>query len=273
MGGQGDIRRFSVDANGIVSGLNVIGIHGFLSDRRTPAVRKPVYQTNDGRLAQIQAFSFNTTAKVKAGKRHRIEVGVKVADTILGDDEELPGNGTRVGPWRARCMPSEGSLVVVGSYERACAAELACKASRPKVKIFFQQLVSGYIPLPGLEQNPLLVAEKQGGTVWYTSWEDKEDLFRVIRDYALGEVINAVKLELDQDKQKAMERLAEKSWWLLRASFDNDHQYFAVAGLRRTGVDLWSQVLKAGLPTCSEKELEDGLKKAEEILCHFSKMT
>lgn len=271
------LRILGVNADGEVPGLKVVGIHGFLSDRRTPAIREPVYQTDDGRLARIEGWG----SVFKDSKTPRYEVSVKVADTILGDDEELPGNGTRVGPWRVRCAPFKGNgiwvvfapykLVAVGSYERVCAVELACRASRPKVQNFFQQLVPGFGRV--LKQESLLVTTRRSGTVWYTSWEDVEDLFCVIRDYALNKVTSTVKPMLDQDKEKARERLEKMSWWLSRASFDNDHQYFAVAGLKRAGVDGWSQVLKDGLPTRTDQEREDGLRKAEEILNYLSKVT
>lgn len=252
MSGQGSIRRLSVNADGVVSGLNVIGIHGFISDDNTPAVREPVYQTVDGRLARI----------VQVDKEANRWVEVEVAATILGD-AKLPGDGTRVGSWRARL--GYDVVAVVSGDERLNGGKIADKATRLEVAQLFQWIGGGGFTCPALVS---LVNCRD--YIWYASADDVADLFHAIRKVAAMGMIDQV-LRPTRTMKESLER---SSWWLSRAAiYDNDSMCLAVAGLKLTGVDCWSEVLKCGLPSCTDEERATGLMKAEAFLEYLSKIT
>ena len=251
------IRRLNVDADGTVSDLNVIGIHGFLDDRLTPTRREPVYQTVDGHFARI----------IRRTDDGKVEVSVSAK---VFEGGELPGDGTRVGPWPARLGYE---VVAIGTYERLCAEELDRLAGRTAVIQIFEWLLNFENNNPPFGQ---LITATPDGIVWYALAADADDMFRAICKFGALVVIDAV-LEKQEDILKNM------SWWLSRASVSNGPMYLdksvekfvylAVAGLKRAGVGCWKQVLEFGIGECyTEQAREEGLARAENVLNYLSQI-
>jgi hypothetical protein len=227
-------------------GVQIVGFHGKVGAEQTPARRGPVLADAEGRLLRV------LRDRVSASGRR--ELLIETEREPLPPDE-LPGDGTRLSPVPARL----GDYVaIVGEREQSRCDRLTLRAGRdepPRVARFVSWL-------RGDEACSVeLTCERVGEVVaWCCAPEEAFALWRRIQAVAEEELFRAL-----QDDKYA---LIAASFWLSRAKVTDQDIYLAAAGLKRAGSPHWRSMLRAGARDRTEKDWEEGLRRAEELFAN-----
>ena len=223
-----------------VAGLFVVGIHGTLDDRKTPARCAPVHAF-DGKLAAIDPRDLEGSASVR----------VEISDEPVTDP--LPGDGTRLDSWPARLA---WVLVALGARERDAAPPIKDHVVRSGTAAAGAVRLLDWLASGNAALRPEYACERGTGIVWYAQAPDVAALWRGIEAVARQAWIGAI-------GSPQPSRLETASFYLSRAALAAESVYWAAAGLRDAGVDAWELVLSAGTPGSTPHEREAGLHQAQ----------
>lgn len=228
-----------------LTGVWVIGFNGEVEPQDTPARRAPVLADAQGALVLLVP---EASTERDGAYRLRVETGTRV-----GEEEALPGHGTRLERGPARLGHT---LVLVGDAERRAASrmrDLLPETAPASVAEFIDWLKRG-CPSPAPEG-----ARDLGRLLaWYCSEVEAHALWLCIHEEAKRELFHAVAEEHTQE-------LVTASWWLSRVAFTDEDLYLAAAGLKRAGSPHAENMLRAMLeeppgPKALQRGLEDALK-------------
>lgn len=243
--------------DGELSGVRVIGFHGEFDVGMTPARFAPVYVDADNCLLRI--VEVHPAKATGAGDGQGYDVRVEIAHPPLSDRGELPGYGTRVGPWLARL---EDHVILLGPSEIRQARRLkppAMSAEPPTVEKFIRWLPSNQATRPdGITCQRLDLVK---AVVWYCSKAESSALWERIQRMVEEELFKAV----TSGNRDAIELV---SWWLSRAAVTQQDIFLAAAGLRRVASPTWKVMIREGLRLPDEKDWHGGLEDAEWLLDH-----
>ena len=238
-----------VQADGLVAGLMVVGFHGAMAPDETPAKLGPVYANARGCLSRIV-----DVGPTRATPIHRVRI--ESFEPPLGDDEPLPGNGTRVGPWSVRL----GNVVMaIGPDERRRAAELRRYANEhgtASVRRFLDWFGGAEVP-----SDDLLCERREEIALWYCTEDDGFSLLACVHHVVKDAFFAAL-------RSQSPSELEEMAWWLSRAAIDDHDIYLAGAALRRLDSPAWELLIREGLHLPKRAQWKDGLEKAERTLNH-----
>src|SRR5688572_17355580 len=188
-----DVRTISISPEGLIPDLRVIGVHGDLDMRRTPARREPVYATTDDRLARPRT-------PLRSGSRGKIEIVVD-SKPLAGND--IPGNGTRFRPLPAH---TDRMLLAIGERETVALAKIRrVLAERPPTAT-----LAAFMAWLGERDDQDEVPARAVGTnvVWYAKVPDALALWAAIEHVAADSLRSAI--------NGPIEDVEELSWWLSR---------------------------------------------------------
>jgi hypothetical protein len=248
------VKTVRANHDGVLEGVRVVGLHGHIHPKATPARRAPVLVDDDSRLLRIVEVRRDADGA---------DVLVETAETPIQEDGELPGEGTRVRPaWRARL---DASIVVVGKEEIDRVDQLVPKQvlrEPSTIERFIGWLRAKGEPPEGLACQRF---EAANAAVWYCSKPESFTLFERIERVAQDELFRAAQLLIEKHPD-ARTLLEERSWWLQRARTKDEDIYLAAAGLKRVGSPHWRAMLREGLRKPNPKDWEEGLRDAEQLL-------
>lgn len=232
---------------GTIDGVSVLGFHGRMHPKATPARRGPVFADGERHLLRIVEVRRDAEGA---------NVVVETAGAPLPEAGELPGDGTRVSPpWSARL---DHVVVVLGAAEIERADQLqpaSALREPPAVQRFVEWLLRDGPPAGDLACQRL-----DGAAVWYCSKPEAHALFQRIHGLVVGELYRAAQLLVDK-RQGARVKLEEASWWLSRAALDDGDIYLAAAGLERAGSPAWLPMLRKGLREVRDEERLEGARR------------
>ena len=247
------VKIVRADREGALEGVRVIGLQGHLHPTETPARCAPVYVDAEGCLLRI--------VEPRAAA-HGFDVLVETVGPPIPETGELPGHGTRVGPWPARL---EHHVVVVGPSEIDRAERLKPRSvlGEPgSIERFVRWLLTGGDPSGKLACQRF---EDANAAAWYCSKAESFALFERIHGLVQDELFQAARL-FKADRPGARARLDEASWWLSRAATSDDDIYRAAEGLRRSGSLDWKAMLEEGLRLPNDEDWTVGLRDAARLL-------
>jgi hypothetical protein len=241
------VKTLRATREGTIDGVSVVGFHGRLHSKATPARRGPVFADDERHLLRIVEV-------------HRDEEGASVvietAGSPLPEAGDLPGDGTRVSPpWPARL---DHVVVVLGpaEIERADALQPASVLREP---VAVQRFVD-WLREDGATGGDLDCQRIGGGAAWYCSKTDGHALFQRVHGLVVGDLYRAAQL-LVEKRPGARVKLEEASWWLSRAVLDDGDIYLAAAGLERAGSPAWLPMLRKGLRDARDDERLEGARR------------
>lgn len=241
-------KKMHSDADGVVSGLSVVGFHGRLGENQTPARRGPVFADAKGRLVTI------VEASPEDGSAFHLTV--EVAPRKI-DEAIWSSTGTRIDPpWPARL----GSIVViVGSREAQRARELIeIGASMPPDEPERVAEFATWLSTDTQRSDGLYCMRVGDLVAWYCTRDEARALWRRIAALAKRDVIDAA--------ARNSSMLERASLWLSRAAFDESDMYLAVAGARRADYRHWQALLDAGVRSGSQTSRRACVDDAERRL-------
>jgi len=238
-----------VQADGLVPGLTVVGFHGAMAADETPAKLGQVYVNAAGCLTRIIELG-----PTRATPIHQLRI--EPFEPPLRNEEPLPGNGTRIGPWSARL----GNVIMaIGPDERRKVAELRRYASTHSTASVqhFLEWFAGISP----RSDELLCERRDEISFWYCTADDGFALLTCVHHVVKDEFFAAVRSRSSTD-------LEEMAWWLSRAAVDDHDIYLAGAALRQMDSPAWEVLIREGLHLPKKEQWKDGLEKAEWNLNH-----
>lgn len=210
------IRNIVPSPDGRLPGIHVVGYHGQLGPRQTPARRLPVYADSEGFQVKIlESDSISTNVKYLAKK---------IPDTVWNT------TGTRINPsWSADSAAT--IMFIIG--DRCLNAILESPSHSDSVKEFLLWAKSKS------QYSDRIRSIRIGDLIaWNTSPESSDALCDHIVPIARREVFKAA---------QSGRNLESSSFWLSRAAIRDEDLFLAVAGLRRSGSEFWEDVLHAGI--------------------------
>jgi hypothetical protein len=229
---MGHVKVIPATPDGLLKDVRVIAFHGHLHADATPARCGPILADADDCMLRI------VEARPAADG---FDVMVEVAHPPLAADGELPGHGTRVGPWQARL---DHHIVVLGPSEIDRVDRLKRRselAEPPTVERFVRWLMVGQG-----RSDDLPCERLKDAVAWYCSKQESFALFHRIHGVAEDEFFETARL-FRSARPGATRRLEDASWWLSRAALGKEDIYRAAAGLRRAGSTSWRTMLREGL--------------------------
>lgn len=240
-----------VGADGLLPGLCVIGHHGRLGQDQTPARRGAVLADAAGHIVDPRETRPARTRKgAPTGKR---EVALERIGRV-GPDGELPGIGTRIGPWPARL---DHYVVLLGERELRCVDRIARAEAARSEPARVREVLRW---LAGSEaRSDQLTCERLGGLIaWYCSEDEAFALWTQIQPVAREDLF-AVRRSGNQE-------IINAAYWLTRAAMSDADIYLAVAAMRGAGYSHWRTVLEGGVQRATEDQMQEGLGGAEDLL-------
>lgn len=223
-----------ISQDGCINRLQVIGFHGGVESKSTPALRRPIWANARGRMCLCVDDSVYLAevehARLEILMPLSVEVKWELGVSCKKPDDPIPGDGTRCGPWPVRLT---WVIVIIGEREGKRIDALRRRTQNLRVFKFlswFQvqlstpgNCVSGYY-------------ERQGNLgVWYCSPEDAYSLRQTIAE----EVRTALLYEQDG--------IVDLAWWLFCTATSREDFIMAVAGLRLGGYRHWKMLLDASI--------------------------
>jgi len=240
-----------VGADGLLPGLRVIGHHGRPGQDQTPARRGAVLADAAGHIVDPrETRPARTTKGAPTGER---EVVLERIGRVR-PDSELPGIGTRIGPWPARL---DHYVVILGDRElrrvdRIARAE-AARSEPARMHEVLRWLAGSQA------RSEQLTCERLGGLIaWYCSEDEAFALWTRIQPVAREDLF-AVRRSGNQE-------IINAAYWLTRAAMNDANIYLAVAAMRRAGCTDWRTALEGGVQRATEDQMQQGLEDAEEQL-------
>ncbi|HZH77134.1 MAG TPA: hypothetical protein VEY88_13975 [Archangium sp.] len=200
-------------------GLRVLGFHGQVETRSTPARRAPILADDEGWLVRLLVPETLEGTADSDGPRH---VQVERGSLQVQEGQPLPGVGTRLGPWPARLGYT---MVLLGESEqrRAKRLSLHVPGGEKGVTALIDWLGQGR-PQPAPER----VAVIDGLVAWYCGEAEAYSLWSAILREARLALLQAF-------GHQPPESLEEPAWWLSRAALSDDDLYLAAACLKHAG--------------------------------------
>lgn len=242
-------RRIRADRDGLLPGVRVIGLHGHLHPTETPARSAPVLVDEQDCLLRVLEVR-----PVEEG----FDVEIETAGPPIPASGDLPGHGTRVGPWPAIV----GHHVVVvgpGEIERAERLEPRSVLGEPsRVARFVRWLLTGGDP------GEISCQKVQNTAVWYCSKAESFALFERIHSVVQDELFDAM-ARLKAERPGARSHVEDVAFWLSRAATGDQDIYRAAAALRRCGSQDWRVMLREGLRLKNEEDWARGLADANAL--------
>jgi hypothetical protein len=230
-------------ADGSLPGLTVVGFHGHMDVDETPAKLGPVYANEAGCLTRI--VEVGPTQWTRSGRMR-----TESFPPPLRDDQPLPGEGTRIGKWKARL----GNVVMaVGPEERGRITEVR-RIARDHGSAAAEQFIEWFA---GRERcSDELACERQGEiALWYCAERDGFSLLECVHRVVKDAFFQAV-------RARSSPEIEEMAWWLSRAAVDDQDIYLAAAALRWVASPAWEVLIREGLHLPDEKDWRVGLEKA-----------
>lgn len=246
-----EIKILRADLEGKLGGVQVIAVHGYLHPTESPARCGPVYADHAHSLLR-----FVEKRPVQGG----IDVVVEIAHPPLPETGDLPGHGTRIGPWPARL---DNHVVMLGPAELKHVDELKPPArgkEPPTVERFVR-----WLRTDRTKNDELQCEEVQGAALWYCSALESAAVFDRIHAVVQDELFRAARAA-KAGAPGSRVLLENASWWLSRASRTDADIYRAAAGLRRAASNHWRLMLREGLRKPKEEDWQVGLQDADRLL-------
>jgi hypothetical protein len=246
------VRTLTATADGVISGVRVIAVHGHLHTDATPGRAAPVYADGHHRLVRIVEVE-----RAPEG----FKVLVETASPPLPETGELPGFATRIGPWPARL---DDHVVVVGSGEIAEAHRLLPRRERaepPRVEAFVRWLRSGR------ERDDALQAMRaEGGATWYCTQAESFALFERIHRVVREELFDAL-------RDGVAGLIEDRAFWLSRTAIADMDIWLAGAALKRVWSPDWEVVIREGLHLPADRDVRGEIATWERDLDHLTLMS
>lgn len=244
-----EIRTIHANRDGSLPGVRVIGLHGHLHATETPSRAAPVLVDAHNCLLRV--------VEVRPVEE-RLTVRTETAGPPLPGSGDLPGHGTRVGPWPAVV----GHHVVIlgpSEIERSERLERRSALNEPRsVPRFVRWLLSGAVP------GDLTCQRIQSAVVWYCSKAESFALFERIHSVVQDELFEAIR-RFKAGRPGASAELEDVAFWLSRAATGDQDIYRAAAALRRSGSQDFRVMLREGLRLKNEEDWALGLAEADAL--------